>query len=482
MANPRQTEILPRLSNSGLVTGAISQGRKVEDQLPTRIRAHSSLHMIIISSLLTSDSVREDIARSCQLFELEYDSLSMILSDDMPDEWSDWRYCTSDLLINREVDESDDHRSRYEAPLEYTAEPSGLSNPISGVGNWVDTWENALGTETKFSLFARDFEARGNLQQSKHCEDTKEGVLRQEFIDELEFIGELGDSLDPFEKLVSSGSSSFEHIGFFGKRLSGWGSTLAAEMENLEKNENIITKEGARSFVFELRKLKQEPKSKASIADRSITHCPLWREGLRGQRLVIYGPFLDKVLTCTKKAIPPNALRSLMALYPLFFAPTARALALDSTKGHDDTSWMQALHSTQQGLLSVSPSSMPPQNITNLTDEQQLWAHPFVNSSIPDQPTSPRALLLATFLSTSAVAVAAQAGKQDIYQAHIICCCTLLAAVASAVMEVQLCDFVFGYLLWGCVAGVAMSWIIHRVSSLGGSEGREMKVGSTERK
>lgn len=75
---------------------------------------------------------------------------------------------------------------------------------------------------------------------------------------------------------------------------------------------------------------------------------------------------------------------------------------------------------------------------------------------------SPTALLLATFISTSTVALVAQVGKNDIYQARIIGFCALAAAVTGAMRGVKLIDFIFAYLLWGCIVGVGGSWIVHR--------------------
>ena len=79
----------------------------------------------------------------------------------------------------------------------------------------------------------------------------------------------------------------------------------------------------------------------------------------------------------------------------------------------------------------------------------------------------PATFLLATFLSTSVVACAARAGKKDIYQARIMGFCALGAAIAGAVREAELIDFIFAYLLWGCIVGVGGSWIVHRLLNWG---------------
>ncbi len=99
----------------------------------------------------------------------------------------------------------------------------------------------------------------------------------------------------------------------------------------------------------------------------------------------------------------------------------------------------------------------------NLKCEHKLWTHPFTNSLMTGQHTNPAAILLTVFISTSAVALITQANKNDVYQPHIIIFCALFATVASAVKSVALNDFIFGYLLWGCIAGATGSWIAHRV-------------------
>ena len=71
-------------------------------------------------------------------------------------------------------------------------------------------------------------------------------------------------------------------------------------------------------------------------------------------------------------------------------------------------------------------------------------------------------LLLATFLSVSTVALAARAGKNDVYQAHVTAFCALISIVGGAVARAGVIDLMFGYLLWGCVIGLGGSWILHR--------------------
>lgn len=65
------------------------------------------------------------------------------------------------------------------------------------------------------------------------------------------------------------------------------------------------------------------------------------------------------LLTCIKKAISSNVLKSLVLLCPLLYASTASALALDYINSHHGAFWTQALHSTQKDLIFVSPSSTP---------------------------------------------------------------------------------------------------------------------------
>ena len=71
-------------------------------------------------------------------------------------------------------------------------------------------------------------------------------------------------------------------------------------------------------------------------------------------------------------------------------------------------------------------------------------------------------MLLATFLSTSVIALAAQAGKNDIYKPHIVGFCALVSVICAIGSGVGLREFVFGYLFWACVAGVGGSWVAHR--------------------
>lgn len=76
-------------------------------------------------------------------------------------------------------------------------------------------------------------------------------------------------------------------------------------------------------------------------------------------------------------------------------------------------------------------------------------------------------ILLATFLSTSAIALAAQAGKNDTYQPHIVGFCALVSVICATGLGVGLREFVFGYLFWACVAGVGSSWVAHRAMAVG---------------
>lgn len=88
---------------------------------------------------------------------------------------------------------------------------------------------------------------------------------------------------------------------------------------------------------------------------------------------------------------------------------------------------------------------------------------------------NPTALLLATLIGTSAVTLVAQVGKGDTYQARIIGFCVLLATAAGAVRGAELTGFIFAYLLWGCIAGVGGSWILHRLLDWGRLDQESLK-------
>ena len=200
--------------------------------------------------------------------------------------------------------------------------------------------------------------------------------------------------------------------------------------------------------------------------------------------LVSYRSTLESLFHCIKAALQLNTSKPLMLLSPLFFAPSTVALGLDYEIVRDGDSWIGALRSTHMGLVSVSslPSSHSTSKNHNNSDIQaQLWTHPITQSPLAEQSPSPTTLLLATFLSTSTIALAAQAGKNDAFQTYIIAFFALIGAITATVLGAGLRDFVFGYLFWGCVVGVGGSWIVHRVLLSGkGREEKELKPGNAD--
>ena len=176
---------------------------------------------------------------------------------------------------------------------------------------------------------------------------------------------------------------------------------------------------------------------------------------------------LDKLIHRIRMVSPAKSLTRLMLWSPLLFLPTANALTPDDASGLHNSRGMEDLGNIPKDLLSVSPLLRPSQKIPTLIYERQIWTHSLTNRPIPERSMKPATLLLATFLSTSVVACAARAGKKDIYQARIMGFCALGAAIAGAVREAELIDFIFAYLLWGCIVGVGGSWIVHRFLNWG---------------
>ena len=183
-----------------------------------------------------------------------------------------------------------------------------------------------------------------------------------------------------------------------------------------------------------------------------------------------------------------DRIKPLMLLSPLLFASPVGASTSASESFLDHHTWMQDLSIAQSQLISVRSPPISYHHLYNhdISDiKKQLWTHPFSNSPSPEQPLDPATILFMTFLSTSTVALAAQMGKNDVLQPHIIALCVLSAAVVAAVTEVTLRDFVLGYLFWGCIAGVGGSWVLHRAlavgrESLSGNGVRGSKGGEAE--
>ena len=74
----------------------------------------------------------------------------------------------------------------------------------------------------------------------------------------------------------------------------------------------------------------------------------------------------------------------------------------------------------------------------------------------------PSTVLLACFLSTSSIALVAQAGKKDLYQPYIVGFCAMISAIVGTLSTADVQDFVFVYLFWGCLGGLGVSIIVHR--------------------
>ncbi|KAL8731171.1 MAG: hypothetical protein Q9166_003578 [cf. Caloplaca sp. 2 TL-2023] len=87
-----------------------------------------------------------------------------------------------------------------------------------------------------------------------------------------------------------------------------------------------------------------------------------------------------------------------------------------------------------------------------------LWTH---LSNEPQPPPSPLALLFALFACTTFLGILAHSRRSDYYQAHTIACCASGAAIVGAKHTVDVQEFIFGYLFWGCVIGWGGSAILH---------------------
>ena len=81
--------------------------------------------------------------------------------------------------------------------------------------------------------------------------------------------------------------------------------------------------------------------------------------------------------------------------------------------------------------------------------------------------TGPSTILLTCFLGTGAVALLAQAGRNDAYQPHIVFASATIAVAAGAFLECNLQESIFVFLFWGCIAGVLVSKALHFFLPLG---------------
>lgn len=179
-----------------------------------------------------------------------------------------------------------------------------------------------------------------------------------------------------------------------------------------------------------------------------IYHCvvtsALKSTGLKTMRI------LHRMLRCSLFRVPP----SITTLSPLLFA--SRAMASPSkgaqssgglSRLHDH--WLYVLDHTQQELISCCSSSF-------------LAKHNDKNQPSVTQEFDPKTLLLATFVCTSTVAIASQVGRRDTHQPLIVALFALISGVWAAISNIDVRQFILGYLVWGCIAGVGTSWLIHR--------------------
>lgn len=96
----------------------------------------------------------------------------------------------------------------------------------------------------------------------------------------------------------------------------------------------------------------------------------------------------------------------------------------------------------------------------------------------------PSTIIIACFLCTSSVALVAQAGRNDPYQPYIVCFSAMISAIGGAIFAVDVQDFIFTYLFWGCLGGVGISLLFHRciaVTAQEPGEGFEKGQDSTVR-
>ena len=99
----------------------------------------------------------------------------------------------------------------------------------------------------------------------------------------------------------------------------------------------------------------------------------------------------------------------------------------------------------------------------------------------PKPEPHPSTILLACFLCTSSVALMAQAGKNDPYQAYVVCFCAILSTIGGAFSAVDAQDFVFTYLFWGCLGGLGISMVLHRVMAVTAREQKGGQKGGLEK-
>lgn len=159
------------------------------------------------------------------------------------------------------------------------------------------------------------------------------------------------------------------------------------------------------------------------------------------------------------KVLSLKTSKLLTLLSPILFAPSASAMVPDwdghesqiysRTRTHSQSSWSQALQSLPIDLL--SPWTRPDTMTYN------------DNNTDPKPNLEPSTILLACFLCTSSVALVAQAGKNDPYQPYVVGFCATISAIAGAILAVDVQNFIFVYLFWGCLGGAALSVVFHRL-------------------
>jgi len=101
---------------------------------------------------------------------------------------------------------------------------------------------------------------------------------------------------------------------------------------------------------------------------------------------------------------------------------------------------------------------------SNLT-LKKLWTQP-KNRTIENHEPDPSIILLACFLCITFVALTAQVRRADAYQPHIVGICAALSAVGGASATVDVTEFAFVYLFWGCVGGLMSSMVFHWAMAL----------------
>ena len=94
-----------------------------------------------------------------------------------------------------------------------------------------------------------------------------------------------------------------------------------------------------------------------------------------------------------------------------------------------------------------------------------------IHPSRPTTNSGPSMLLVAAVLSEGFIALLSHFRRKDCFQPHIMAGCALIATFAAAIQDIGIVGFLFGYLFWGCLVGVLVTWFAHRTSDL-----REVKV------